>query len=306
MKKLFTLLSTLFLASAAFAQIPNAGFETWTSGGGGAYEDPNSWATANATIHSLLPGTYTCEKGTSGAPAGSAYLMLTSKTIATVVAPGIAVTGVLNVDIAGMTFDITGGFPNTTRPANLTGKWQHTSSGTDHPRVSAYLWKWNATLSQRDTVAIADTIAGAAITSWADFSIPFDYKSGSMPDSGIIAISTTDGGTITAGTSISADDLAFAGSVPAGVISVATPNASATIFPNPASGSATVYYHSNASREVAITLTDMTGKVVKASSMKASAGENSHTLSLHGLAQGMYFLQIADDNNVIQKKLIVQ
>ncbi|MFZ7122478.1 MAG: hypothetical protein ACO1HA_01995, partial [Bacteroidota bacterium] len=47
MKKILTLLAAGLFSGGLFAQIPNAGFETWTSG------NPDSWLSNN------VPGTYT-------------------------------------------------------------------------------------------------------------------------------------------------------------------------------------------------------------------------------------------------------
>lgn len=50
MKRTLLPLSFLFIAGAAFAQIPNGGFENWTPSGLG-YEDPDSWITWNVLTY---------------------------------------------------------------------------------------------------------------------------------------------------------------------------------------------------------------------------------------------------------------
>ncbi|GAA4463649.1 hypothetical protein GCM10023093_12620 [Nemorincola caseinilytica] len=305
MKKIFTLFSTLFLASAAFAQIPNASFETWVTAGTGSYHEATGWGSANATIDGVMPGTYTCDSGMNSAPDGAAYMKLTTKTIATMTVPGIAVTGTLNVVISPMSYTVAGGFPYTTRSANLTGKWQHMGSGADHGRVGVFLSKWNASLNKRDTVAWADSTLTGMAMSWSDFTIPLKYKSASLtPDTGMIVFSSS-ASTPVAGSYLYADKVAFTGTVPTGIISINTPDAATTVFPNPASGSATVYYHSASSRTIAVALTDMTGKVIRNMEVRTMAGENSIPLDLKGLAQGMYFVQVIDEGKVSQSKLLV-
>lgn len=308
MKKIFTLFSALFITAAALAQIPNASFETWTSGGSGAYEDPDSWGTANATIHSALPGTYTTEKGTSSAPDGAAFVKLTSKTVATVVVPGIAVTGDLNVNIATMSYSVSGGFPYTTRSANLTGKWQHMGgSASDHGRVIIYLSKWNMTTSSRDTVAWADSTLTGSASAWSDFTIPLKYKSSTLsPDTGLIVLVSSSSSTPVANSFLSVDKLAFSGTVPTGVISVNALEATTAVFPNPASGIATVYYHSVLGKDLTIILSDVTGKIIETRNVRAIAGENSFPIDLKNAVPGTYIIQLKDENSVTQKKLIVK
>ena len=308
MKKIFTLFSSLFLASAAFAQIPNASFETWTTAGTGSYHEATGWGSANATIDGLIPGTYTCDSGmNTPVPDGAAYMKLTSKTIATMVVPGLAVTGTLNVVVSPFSYTVSGGFPYTTRSASLTGKWQHMGgSASDHGRVMVYLTKWNTPLNKRDTVAWADSTLTGMAMSWSDFTIPLKYKSSSLsPDTGMIALASSSASPAVAGSYLYTDKMAFAGTVPAGVVSVGTADAATIIFPNPATGSATVYYHSASSRNVGVSLTDMTGKVMLSKDVRTMAGENSIPLDLRGLAQGMYFVQIVDEGTVTQKKLMV-
>ena len=48
---------------SAFAQIPNNGFENWSSAG--SYNNPDSWGNLNS-VTSVL-SVYTCVKGTPGA-----------------------------------------------------------------------------------------------------------------------------------------------------------------------------------------------------------------------------------------------
>lgn len=307
MKKLFTLFVVACLTSPAFAQLPNWSFESWTAGGSGAYDDPDSWGTPNATIHSLIPGTYTCEKGTTGAPVGTSYIKLTSKTVATIVAPGMAVSGILNVTISPPSFNVSGGFPYATRPQNLSGKWQHMGSGADHGRVVVYLTKWNATTNMQDTVAKADSTLTGMAMAWEHFDVKLTYLSGATPDTGLIVLSSSsDPAAPVAGSYLYVDSLGLTGTVPSGVISVVTPNAASTIFPNPASSSAVVYYHSSTAKGITINLTDLNGRVVKSMSPKAVSGENNFSLDLHGVAQGVYMVQVVDETGTAVQKLIVE
>ncbi|MES2678965.1 MAG: hypothetical protein V4635_03730, partial [Bacteroidota bacterium] len=174
----FTCLILLLSAGSFFAQIPNGGFENWTSMG--SYDVPDNWKTMNfSTAYYAL---FTASKGTPGNP-GSAYLQLTSKTINGSVVPGIAVLGKLDT----LTKKPVAGVPFTQRPASFGGKWQHMIFGTSQGSVMAMLTKWNATQNKRDTIAFgSQTLVGMAM-SWANFSQSLTYKDSlNYPDSCMI------------------------------------------------------------------------------------------------------------------------
>ncbi len=307
MKKIFTLFALTFLTGSAFAQIPNPGFETWTTAGTGSYDNPTSWGNANPTIDGFGSTAYTCEKGTATPPAGLAFVKLTSKSVLTVVAPGVAVTGSVNVVVSPFSVSVSGGFPLTTRPANLTGQWQHMPTGADHGRIWVFLTKYNTATSHRDTIAKVDTTLTGMAMSWAPFTLPLKYLSGSAPDSGIVVLSSSANlSAPIAGSYLYADDLAFTGTVLGGLTSVVVANTSATIFPNPASGSAGIYYHGTSSKEITINVTDLNGKVVKTMNPRPVLGENNFGLDLKGMAQGVYLVQIIDEAGVVTKKLMVE
>ncbi len=308
MKKIFTLFAALTMSAGAFAQIPNASFESWTTSG--TANNPDSWGNLNSTTASLpLPTpVYTCEKGTTSAPDGSAFIKLTSKTVLTAVAPGVAVTGNLAVDLAAMTFNISGGFPYSTRSANLTGKWQHMGSGSDHGRVIVALSKWNTATSSRDTVALTDTTLTGMEMAWADFTIPLKYRSSSLtPDTGMIVLMASQDPTAAVnGSYLWVDKLAFSGTVPASVKPLAGTEAAVSVHPNPATAIANVYYESTSGKTIMVCLADIAGREQRKIEARVSAGENRVPVDLKGLAHGIYFVRVTDENGTIQRKLIIE
>lgn len=305
MKQIFTLFAALTISAGAFAQIPNASFESWTTSG--SANNPDSWGNLNSTTGAF--SVYTCEKGTTGAPDGSAFIKLTSKTALTAVAPGVAVTGTLAVDLAAMTFNISGGFPYSTRSANLTGKWQHmASSASDHGRILVALSKWNTATSSRDTVALTDTTLSGMAMSWEDFTIPLKYRSSSLtPDTGMIILMASDDPTAAVnGSYLWVDKLAFSGTVPASVKPLAGTEAAVSVHPNPANTVANVYYVSAGGKTISVSLSDISGRVQRTVEAKVSSGENRIPVDLKGLAHGMYFIHVTDENGTIQRKLIIE
>ena len=306
MKRLFTLLSSALVTTAALAQIPNPSFETWTATG--SAHEATGWGSLNGTTGTF--SVYTCDSGmTTPVPDGSSFIKLTSKTLTiplpptSIVVPGVAVTGVINVVVSPFSYNVKGGFPNTTRPQSLKGKFQHMGFGADHGRIVTALTKWNSTTSSRDTVAISDTTLTGMEMSWADFTFPLTYKKGIFPDSAIILMSSSTT-TPVANSYLWVDNLSFFGSV-ASVDPLNNATHSVAIYPNPASGQASIAFYSNNGADVRFTLSDISGKIIKSFSSHAVRGSNEVPLDLKGCAQGMYIVKIIDESGTVEKKLMV-
>jgi hypothetical protein len=292
MKK--TLLS-LFAALSAFgaaAQIPNAGFENWSNSAG--YNAPDNWDNLNSMTSPM--SVYTAEKGTPGSP-GTSYLKLTSRNVSGMgVMPGIAATGTINMT----TFAVTGGFPNTTRPASLTGKWQYMSGdGVDMGFVAAYLTKWNMTTMQRDTVATAMNPLMGMVMSWGNFTAPFTYTKGFNPDTAVIILSAS-GTNPAANSYLYVDNLTFSGSVAPTSVANAAPLPGVNIFPNPATSEITVTLPDAAN--YSFTLSDLLGKVVRSQSVNAA----QISLNTNGLPAGEYILTVSNGKQAAVNKVSIR
>ncbi len=305
MIKHITLTLSLLCTGLAFAQIPNASFETWThhTGGGSAgYDTPDSWGNINSLTS--FDSTYTCTKGTTGAPSGSAYIKLTSQTVPIVGAvPGIAVTG--TISLSGTTPSVSGGFANATRYANLTGQWQYMAMGADQGHIAVFLSKWNSALNKRDTVSFTNYSLSGMVMSWTAFSIPLTYQKGSIPDTAMIVLSSS-GTTPVANSYLYVDALAFTGTVPTGVVTVVNDRAATTIFPNPAKDKSTIYYYSLFAGQLQINITDISGKIIRTSSARIINGSNDISLDLTGLIKGVYMVNLTDGIGTESKKIVVE
>lgn len=296
MKKLFILVSTLFISHAAIAQIPNGDFETWTNMG--SYYTPDGWDNLNSMTSTM--STYTCNKGNPGY-SGSSYLQLISKTVMGMgVMPGVAVSGAIDFASFGPKY----GFPFASRPGTLTGAWQYMGFSGDQARIVVYLSKWNAGMGMRDTVAYTDTSMSGMVMSWGMFSIPVKYRSAATPDSAIIVLSSS--GSIPANNSyLYIDALAFSGS-PTGIAGVAEQNMNWTVFPNPATNAATINYISEHAGDVKMLIADITGKCVKGGTFHVSTGENKFTVDLSGLTSGIYSIRLANGLFAESRKLVIE
>ncbi len=83
---------------------------------------------------------------------------------------------------------------------------------------------------------------------------------------------------------------------------------SLSIYPNPASKTATIKYELPfQSRHFSISLNDLTGKKIMAlDNVQSSVGKHALNLSLANLARGSYFVEVASDWGKVVERLIVQ
>lgn len=298
MKRILSLAIVVLCSNVIFAQIPNAGFETWTNTSG--YDMPTGWDNLNPIT--TATSTYTCIKGTPGNP-GSSYLQLISKTVSGLgVVPGIAVSGVMDMT----TFQPKSGFASTARPLSLTGNWQYMAFGSDQGHIIVFLSKWNTTTNKRDTVSFTNYALPGMVMSWGSFTIPLTYQSGAVPDSAIILLSAS-GTTPVNNSYLYLDNLAFTGHVPGtGVAAIAGSVNDISIYPNPASGITTIKYYSQSSKEVVINVNDISGRMIVSFKSNVESGENKIPLNLSAFAKGIYFVRLTDNQTTQEKKVIIQ
>ncbi|OFY83838.1 MAG: hypothetical protein A3F72_07490 [Bacteroidetes bacterium RIFCSPLOWO2_12_FULL_35_15] len=298
MKKLLLLTSLALLAvsNLSVAQIPNSGFETWTSMG--SYSNPSGWGTMNNTTTSS--SVYTATKGTPGSP-GTGYLNLTSQTVGSVVVNGIAVSGKLDsitkLPISGFAFNL--------RPQKFTGKWQHMIYGSSQGSISVKLTRWNTSTNSRETVANANqTLSGMAM-SWATFTINFVYQTGNSPDTCIIVLKAS-GSNPTADDYLWVDNLSFTGSVSGTGIESHNFLNSLVIYPNPSSSTILVDLNLKSSEKTTFELTDLIGKIILSKTVSLPQGESSQIFDISGFAKGSYFIKINTESGSETRKIVVE
>jgi hypothetical protein len=292
MKKIFFIL-IIFITTIfkSIAQIPNSGFENWTTVG--SYQNPDGWSTMNNTTSAS--GIFTATKGTPG-DQGTAYLVLTSKKIASVVINGIAVSGVLD----SITQLPRSGFAFDQRPQSLTGNWQHMIYGTSQGSVSAILTRWNNANAKRDTIAKAyQTLSGMAM-GWANFTINFTYQNGNFPDTCIIVLKAS--GAIPSDYDyLWVDNLAFSGSV-AGITENTIQGNVIKIFPNPALDYITLNINTGNNEERVLNIYNSLGVLVKFEILK----QDQKQIFVGDLNNGVYIIEVKSHNWSEKQKIIIQ
>lgn len=295
MKKsiLLSIALMLVLTISKAQSVPNAGFETWTNMG--TYDNPDSWTCLNGMTASA--STYTCMKGTPGSP-GTSYLKLVSKTVSGMgVMPGIASSGTFDQS----TFAPITGFAFASRPANLTGKWQHMIYGSSQGYVDVQLTRWDAGMNMRMPVASAHLVLSGMAMSWANFTVPLTYADGNNPDSCMITFSAS-GSAPTANDYLYVDNLAFSGSVTG--ISENHFDANISVFPNPASDNLILDLSALQDKNVSVQIFDVTGKQVQFINSVGVASKT--TLDISTLPKGNYVLNIIAKEGTLQRNFIKQ
>lgn len=192
---------SLMSATAAMAQIPNGGFEQWTSFG--TYQDPTGWTSLNI-LTSSLGASPSCEQYTP-ASAGSYAVKVTTRNLPGLgVLPGLLVSGSPDAEVDG--------FPYTSRPQALTGKWRANLATGDEALVTISLSRWDPIAGERITVGVGVATASADVSSWTTFSAVIEYADPQDPDTASIAILSSSGAGVD-GSWVAVDDLAFGGAV---------------------------------------------------------------------------------------------
>jgi hypothetical protein len=295
MKTTFIIALTTLLISSVRAQIPNAGFESWTTVG--TYETPNQWGNMNPAT--AATGIFTTLKGNPGA-SGNYFIKLTTKDVGGTVTPGIIVSGLLNT----ATWQPKSGFAYTDRAEKLTGKYQYMGYNNDVATISAWLTKWNTNLNKRDTIASLKNNTSGMVHVWTSFGIPFVYKSTENPDTAVIMISSSSVSP-KKNSFIWVDDLSLDGLVTS--LKTADPLDGLEVFPSPAIKEVNVAFNSKNFFKAKLQILDVVGNVINNTAIDVQPGANLFKTDLSKLkaAAGMYFVCLRTPEGVITRKFII-
>ncbi|HEY0978151.1 MAG TPA: T9SS type A sorting domain-containing protein [Flavobacteriales bacterium] len=187
------------LPSALFAQIPNPGFEQWSNATG--VNEPVGWTTFNP-LGDVFDVVF-AEQGTPGA-VGSSFIRLTAREIT----PG---SPMLSLAITGIGSPGDDGFPYTTTPATLDGRYRFTPQGEDEGHVIVAFYKWDPVNNNRIGLGGGFLSVNATATEWTTFSVPLDFYNPLQPDTATISLISGGGNPTQPGTVFDVDDLHFAG-----------------------------------------------------------------------------------------------
>lgn len=245
MKTTLLSLFTVTCLSGAFAQVPNAGFETWQSNFM-APQEPVGYVTSNVFASPFINGSNptSATKVTAAGDFYSGLAAMRLETVKLITNPspqdipdtnGAAILGAINVTSGA---SLKEGAPYTTRAANFSFYYKYTPVAGDNGGAISYLTKWMGTY--RDTVAVAfiqlTSAASAYTLANTSYTYTPTYATSGNPDSVRIYFASSLYPWITSaphpklGSVLYVDDAAVIG------IPTKSYNNSAvtTVFPNPA------------------------------------------------------------------------
>lgn len=302
MKRL-PLCAALLLAArlpALAQQLPNKGFETWTTTAAG--DRAQNWLTTDDLLQATLGipiATGTVSK-TTDAYAGSFAARVETKNVAPFgVFPGYLVLGTrLNLRDGGF-----GGVPYTGRPMALQLRYKLSGSQAAADSATATVLLTRTVNGQSQPVAEGQLVLPAAAT-YTLATVPLNYYGAQTPDSVRIVLNSGQATTLTAGTTLLVDELNLTGTTTA-----TRPDAHAnclTLYPNP---SADGLFTLDAAHEPALLATplivsDLLGRPVL--TQAAGPAAPSRVVDLRGQPAGVYTLRLATAQGPIVRRLVIQ
>jgi hypothetical protein len=265
------------------AQIPNAGFETWTAG------NPDNWVTSNIAQF-VIPVT---QSGT--AHSGSSSMKGTVTAFYTSLIQPVVQSGP-----GGH------GFAYTGRPASFKGWYQFYPVGGDRLAINTwtYLGGVNGT-----PIAVAAQAISAGAPAWTQFDVPFAYQSASNPDTCIIQlqiVGPTTGTDLHAGSYMLIDDLSFGSTT--GVDDPPAPPPVTGLLesgPNPVTRSTSIAFALSRGGAVSLKVYDLEGRVVATLLDRTlEPGRHATAWNAGGEPSGVYWCRLVADGVTVSRKLV--
>ncbi|MBL7981121.1 MAG: hypothetical protein JNL52_04860 [Flavobacteriales bacterium] len=274
---------SLLAMGTAMAQVPNAGFEQWTSFG--TYQDPTGWTSLNI-LTSSLGASASCEQYTPASAGSYAVKVTTRNLLGLGVLPGLLLSGSPDAAVDG--------FPYTSRPQALNGKWRADLATGDQATVVVTLTRWDAVAGERVTVGGGAVITSGDINAWTNFSAVIEYAETSNPDTASIAILSSTGDGVE-GSWVAVDELGFGGAV--GIGEAYTGNYQ--LYPVPAADQLTL----TTDRPVqSIELWAADGRLV----LTARPGTDRVVMDLSAFSAGAYTLVARMDDATVLRRTVVK
>jgi hypothetical protein len=256
----------MFLAalSAANAQIPNAGFESWTALG-----SPTGWTTLN------IPTVYTPITQSNDAHSGSSSMQGTVVTWLSTPVPPVAWCG----------------FPFHTASSALNGWYKFSPVGGDSIEIAVLLFKSGS------AIAAGDLAWGTSASSYTQFSVPISPSA--APDSAwveILIIPPSSSSDAHTGSTFKIDDISF-GPATTGVQE--SPSVIPAVFalsqnyPNPFNPSTKITYQIPTDGMVRMEIYNILGKTMAMLVNEAKpAGKFTVTFDGSRFTSGIYFYRL--------------
>lgn len=276
------------------AQIPNGGFETWTS------NDPDGWVTTNGLM--LLGNPQSVFKSTD-AHSGSFACEVNTVNIINK-PPGVFVPDYTGSVFTGKQVFVTSyfGFPYSNKPALLRFWYKYNARHNDTASVLAYTTKWNTTLQKRDTLSIAIGMLKDSVGVYTKGEVMFFMMdSVNTPDSAVVLFASSMITANASGAKLLLDDLEFAG----GNVGVEEQNALRfKLYPNPATNGFVRVELQQPVSSAEITVFDVQGRKVLAQPTAVLNG--NITFPTVSFEPGLYLLSVQTVHGSGISRLIIE
>lgn len=293
--RLYLIIFTLFSAFTGFAQVPNGGFENWTT------NDPDGWVTTNAL---MLLGNPQSVFQSADAHSGSSACEITTVQL-TNKPPGIPLPDYIGSVFTGKQIFTTPifGFPYTSKPEKLNFWYKFNAMNNDTATVLAYTTRWNTVSGKRDTLSYGYSLMVDTISVYTQHEVTLMMlDSINAPDSAVIVFTASIFGAPHAGAKLTVDDVEFTG----GNVGLATINASLEfdVYPNPADQG---FFHlqlNEQAKQVSVTILNTQGQQV--AQYTFTGEKDAFTIDASQLPSGLYLLAIQTENAHATRRLIVE
>lgn len=296
MKKTLLLFAALLLTHLTYSQVPNLDLEQWTDFG--QYMEPSGeWTTANKIVllSGFNPVTTTrvtdAHGGTYAAKIETDEIQFLGTLVSGTLALGEFDQGALPPNNLKQGIP----YPYSTTLANFTGWYKFTSVNSDSCTIYCWLFKYNTTTGDRDTVAFAGFTQSTSVSSYTMWDEPFNYFSTDTPDSMSIVIASSKEGDIfqgQVGNAVWVDDIQLGLST--GLVDVLTPEVKVTAFPNPSSDVVRFSWERNL-LEGSIQIYSLDGKLVME---KSVVGQDAEA-DISDLPRGSYHFLLNDQTTAL-------
>lgn len=276
MKKSLLLLLSI-LPIGLYAQVPNAGFETWTAG------NPGQWSSNN------IPGIATPVSQSSDAHSGTKSVQ-----IEVVSAFGSPYSGYISSTDGGT------GFTVSQHYNSITFYYKCNLIGGDEVGATGGFYDFNTQPTAGGGITINSNSAV-----YTQALIPIGVF-GTNPVKCLIAFSLTNTSTPNIGSWVRVDDVAFSNAtgiseLQSNGIFLSSPN------PNPASGLTLVPFSLNGTTVADIRLYDLSGRMVmNVLNQELPAGHYKAEINAAELHSGIYTIVLRAGDQVLQSKLVVR
>ncbi len=303
MKKAFTLITSVALATTIFAQQqpPNGGFETWPANN----RNPTGWSTIESAANDAGLGFFLGNKKftnketaagefVEGAAAASVQTdSLAIPGFGTRMIPGILFLSKLRVSLTGdFGFE---GAPFSSKPDVLKFSYKYKPAGVDTANFFVGLSRFNSLVDSSEFIAGGgESLFETPGSDWDTITLPIDYDpiyAGLDPDTVTIGFFSS-GFAGNAGSRLWVDHVRFVYTTQVGIVEVPVETPTVMVYPNPASG--IVNFKTTESIEsTTATIYGLDGKVVYKRVVHNSSTDVSE------LANGRYFFTLHREGKAV-------